>query len=125
MRYLLDTHVILWEFMNSPRRPQKIIDIISNPNNEIFVSITSIWEITIKIAAGKLDLSFPKLLNTLKAANYKYLAVSILHLTKILDLPMIHKDPFDRLLIATAMVEGLTIATIDENIQKYDVEWIW
>ena len=76
---------------------------------------------------GKLNLKLPldKLLLDIKTGGFNVLQVENDYLTKLLQLPYIHKDPFDRLLISTALVEGLAIITIDENIQKYDVPWIW
>jgi PIN domain nuclease of toxin-antitoxin system len=76
---------------------------------------------------GKLDLKLPldKLLFDIKTAGFNALQVEDAYLNRLSELPYIHKDPFDRLLISTALVEGLVIVTIDENIQKYDVPWVW
>ena len=76
---------------------------------------------------GKLDLKLPldKLLNDIKTYGFHVLQVEDEYLCNLLTLPYIHKDPFDRLIISTALVENLAIVTIDENIQKYDVSWIW
>jgi PIN domain nuclease of toxin-antitoxin system len=76
---------------------------------------------------GKLDLELPldKLLSDIKTAGFNVLQVEDEYLCSLSKLPYIHKDPFDRLLISTALAEGLVIITIDENIQKYDVQWVW
>ena len=125
MRYLLDTHAVLWYFENSSKLSQKSGEIIDNPVNDIYVSAASLWEAVIKISLGKLDVSFDALLNEIEKAGFYVLQTEVIYLLKLLDLPKVHRDPFDRLIIATALVEGMTLITIDENIQKYDVPWVW
>jgi PIN domain nuclease of toxin-antitoxin system len=127
MRYLIDTHVIIWLAINSSELPEGIKELIGNPENDIYICSVSLWEIAIKMNLGKLDLKLPldKLLNDIKTCGFNVLHVKDEYLCNLLTLPYIHKDPFDRLIIATALREGLTIITIDENIQKYDVPWIW
>jgi len=126
MRYLLDTHAILWGIDKTANKlSQTAREIISDPKNEIYVSAVSLWEITIKVVLGKLDISLVEMLEELKKAGFVVLQINNAYLQKLLDLPSIHKDPFDRLIISAALAEDLTIITIDENIQKYDVSWIW
>jgi len=127
MRYLIDTHVIIWLAINSSELPEEIKEIIKNPKNDIYICSVSLWEITIKMNLGKLNLKLPldKLLGDIKSYGYNVLQVEDEYLCNLLTLPYIHKDPFDRLIISTALVENLVIITIDENIQKYDVPWIW
>ena len=81
----------------------------------------------IKSNIGKLDmlLSFDELLDTIENSELSVIPIENNYLKRLSKLPFIHKDPFDRLIIATALLEGLTIMTVDENIQKYDVPWIW
>jgi len=127
MRYLVDTHVIIWLAKDSYELPKSIKELIEHPNNDIYICSASLWEIAIKMNLGKLDLKLPldKLLMDIKNGGFNVLQVEDEYLSKLLDVPYIHKDPFDRLLISTALAEDLTIITIDENIQKYDVPWIW
>ena len=127
MGYLLDTHTIIWYFENSSELPQDIELLIDNIDNNVYVSSVSLWEITIKMSLGKLKLkiSFTELLKIIKNRDFIILRIKDDYLNGLLELPYIHKDPFDRLLISTALAENLTIITIDENIQKYDLSWIW
>ena len=127
MRYLLDTHVVIWHFDDSPELSKKTKEIIDNPKNELYISSVSLWETAIKINIGKLDLDFTldELLAEINDNDFDILQIENEYLQKLSALPFIHKDPFDRLIIATALAEDLTIITIDENIQKYDVKRIW
>ena len=127
MKYLIDTHVIIWLAINSFELPKDIKELIELPENDIYICSASLWEIAIKVNLGKLDLKQPldKLLNDIKTAGFNILQIEDEYVCNLLTLPYIHKDPFDRLIISTALAEGLTIITIDENIQKYDVPWIW
>ena len=127
MRYLLDTHVVIWYYNASSELPQKIRELIHDPETSIYISSVSLWEIAIKTNLGKLDLPFPfdELLDIIKNRDFDILQIEDEYLRGLFALPFIHKDPFDRLLISTAIAENLTIITIDENIQKYDVSWIW
>jgi len=127
MRYLVDTHVIIWLSTDSYNLPNRIIELIESSENEIYVCSVSLWEIAIKLNLGKLDLKRPlkMLFDDMNADGFNILPIEDQYLCGLLDLPYIHKDPFDRLIISTAMAEGLTIITADENIQKYDVPWVW
>ena len=125
MKYLLDTHTIIWYFENSDELSLESEEIIDNPLNSIYVSAASLWEASIKIGLGKLDVSLGALLREVENAGFSIMQIESMYLQKLLELPKIHKDPFDRLIIATAMVEEMTLISIDENIQKYDVSWIW
>jgi PIN domain nuclease of toxin-antitoxin system len=127
MNYLLDTHAIIWYLEESPDLPQPIADIIDNPKNIVSISSASLWEITIKASLGKLDLklSLGELFSLISTRDFQIIQVENEHLLVLSQLPFVHKDPFDRLLIATSKAENVTIITVDENIQKYDVSWIW
>jgi PIN domain nuclease of toxin-antitoxin system len=127
MKYLLDTHTVIWHFDDSVKLSQKAIEITDNPESRLYICSVSLWEIAIKINLGKLNLNFTfdKLLTAVKESDVDILQIEDEHLRKLPELPYIHKDPFDRLIMATALAEDLTIVTIDENIQKYDIPWIW
>ena len=127
MNYLIDTHVIIWLANDSYELPKKIKQLIEQPEHDIYVCSVSLWEIAIKMNLGKLKLDLPlnKLLSDIKTYGFNILQIENDYLNKLSDLPYIHKDPFDRLLITTALAEDLVIITADENIQKYNVPWFW
>jgi len=127
MKYLMDTHAIIWMVEGSQNMPTSIKEIIKNRDNHISICSISLWEIAIKMNIGKLNLSLTlnELIHALKISDFDFLQVEDEYLLGLSKLPMFHKDPFDRLLISTALVEKMTIITVDENIQKYDVPWVW
>jgi PIN domain nuclease of toxin-antitoxin system len=128
MKYLLDTHIIIWLANNDiDKISTASMSILCAEDSKLFVSIVSFWEIALKINNGKLDLGIP--LDTLYE-NVQKTEISVIPIQKdyilqLSSLKPIHKDPFDRLLIATAFIDSLNIITIDENIQKYDIPWTW
>ena len=125
MKVLIDTHVFLW-FIGGVRLRQNSVNFLQNTiDNEIFVSLATAWEISIKLGVGKLKLPnvpeiwFP---DRLRRAGFKLLPIELQHTLRVHNLPPIHKDPFDRLLISQADVENLTIVTEDPNFAKYQVK---
>jgi PIN domain nuclease of toxin-antitoxin system len=127
MRYLLDTHTIIWYFEGSPRLPSRLKEIIDNSGNSVYICSVSPWEIAIKVSSGKLKLRFifEEFLDKIKVGTFDLLQIENEHLKRLAVLPFLHRDPFDRQLIATAQAENLTIITADEGIHQYDVPWIW
>ena len=127
MRYLLDTHVIIWMVEDSPSLPLAVKEIIKNPKNQVAISLISLWEIAIKMNIGKLtlNLTFDELVDVLRSGDFDFIQIEDEYLSGVLKLPLLHKDPFDRLLITTASTEHMTLVTRDENIQKYDISWVW
>jgi len=127
MNYLLDTHTVIWHFDDSTKLSKKVIKIIDNPKNRLYICSISLWEIGIKMNLGKLDLKFlfDEFLAEINENDVNILQIEDDYLKGLSALPFIHKDPFDRLIISTALEENLTIITADENIQKYDVSWVW
>jgi len=127
MRYLLDTHTALWALDDDFKLSEKARGIINNVSIELFVSLASVWEMAIKISIGKLVFAggIAAFLERLKENGIKIIEIKEGHLRIVETLPFIHRDPFDRLLIASVNYEGLTIITNDDNIQKYNVKWIW
>ncbi|MEY4463052.1 MAG: hypothetical protein RLZZ81_23 [Pseudomonadota bacterium] len=123
MKYLLDTHILLQWLNNDRTLPHKISEIIANPDNIIFVSSVNTWEITIKKSLGKLEAP-NDLEKAIEANEFQKLPITIEHSTYTANLPLYHKDSFDRLLIAQAIVEGLTLLTCDTHISKYSVHTI-
>ena len=128
MTLLLDTHTALWMVNEHEKLSSNAKAMLLNDANTLYFSIASLWEIAIKISIGKLlDLNGGV---EVFVAQINDMPVNLLPITsryvKIVEtLPFIHRDPFDRMLVATAKSEGMTILTTDENIQKYDVPSAW
>ena len=127
MKYLIDTHTLIWHVDDSPRLPSKMKDIIDHHENSVYLCSISLLEIAIKVSLDKLTLSVPfeEFLDEVRERDIELLQIEEAHLKRLVFLPFHHKDPFDRVMIATALAENLTIITADENIHKYDVPWIW
>jgi len=120
MNFLLDTHILLWWLENDSKLSGEIRSVVSDPNNLIFVSAISSWEIAIKQSLGKLTLP-NNLEEALDISRFEVLSITLAHGIRVADLPMHHKDPFDRMLISQALVEGLTIITVDDKFKLYEV----
>ena len=121
MNLLLDTHTLIWVFEDNATLSKAARDAIIDGGNRVFVSAVSVWEIGIKKALGKLDTP-DDLLELVKQHRFTELAINLEHADYVSNLPSIHKDPFDRMLIAQAMVEKLILVTRDGFIPKYDVK---
>lgn len=120
MTYLLDTHVLLWWLAEDSALSSKAQALISDKRNVIFVSAASIWEIVIKKALGKLHV--PEDLESIfQKTHFQELPMTACHAIAIEHLPHHHRDPFDRMLIAQAKCDGLTLITVDQKIKLYDV----
>jgi len=123
MNCLLDTHVLLWWLNDDRSLSVKCTEAITNGRNVIFVSAVTIWEIQIKHAIGKLDLP-DHFEATLKQEPFEFLDVTPTHAFAVGRLPMHHRDPFDRMLIAQAQIENLTLITRDMQFRHYPVSMI-
>lgn len=121
MELLLDSLVFLWWDEDDPALGPTARARIADPDNVIAVSVASVWELAIKRAAGKLLAPFD-LVATIAGHGFATLPIEASHAVHGAELPMHHRDPFDRLLVAQAMVENLTLVTSDPQIAKYDVE---
>lgn len=121
MSLLLDTHVLLWAAGVPERLPAAARAMIEDPGTELIFSAASIWEVVIKNGLGRADFSVdPHLLRRgLLENGYTELAVAGVHVLAVDLLPPIHKDPFDRILIAQARIEGITLLTVDETVGRY------
>ncbi len=124
MRLLLDTNAFLWWRDGSARLSERVCEQIGDPSNEIAVSITSLWEITIKRALGKLRFQ-QDFEEVLAEEEFSLLPIAYPHLRGLADLPLHHRDPFDRVLIAQALAERVPIATADRRFGAYGVEVFW
>ena len=120
MNLLLDTHVLLWWLDNHPNLSRQARTAIADGRNLVFVSAAVIWEIQIKQALGKLKIpaNFRKVLGQ---QEFEPLDITMEHAYAVADLPQHHRDPFDRMLVAQAKVEGLTIVTHDNRLIKYKI----
>ena len=127
MNYLLDTHVLLWTMFEPNKLSQFAQEVITDTNKPNFISITSVWEIAIKNRIGKLPLSMGigGVFNKLEASDTGIIGVDRQHIEVYTALPLLHRDPFDGIIIATAFLQEMTIITTDENIQKYGVLCVW
>jgi PIN domain nuclease of toxin-antitoxin system len=127
MEYLLDTHTLIWYVEDVPKLSLLMRSEIDDDTNSTYICIASLWEIAIKVNLGKLKLKvgFNEFLDNVKMRDFGILQIEDRHLRRLANLPILHRDPFDRMIISTALVEGLTIITVDEDIRKYDVSWAW
>jgi PIN domain nuclease of toxin-antitoxin system len=121
MKLLLDTHILLWAAQGAEYLPSDAQTLMSEPENELLFSVASIWEIVIKCGLGREDFKVePRLLRrSLLDNDYRELPILSEHAVAIEALPPIHKDPFDRMLIAQATVEGISLLTADAQLAKY------
>lgn len=128
MRAILDTHVFLWWVLDAPRLSVKARSILQDGANELLLSTASAYELTIKAHSGRLSLPEPPdsyVPSRLAANAFESLSIELAHALRAGSLPTIHRDPFDRILVAQAQIEGLPILTADPAIGRYDVETIW
>lgn len=120
MRLLLDSHVVVWWSLFPGRLRASTREAIVSPENEVLLSAASVWEIGLKIARQKLRLP-ADYVTRLLADGFAELPVSLAHASRAMALPPLHGDPFDRLLIAQALEEGVLLVTSDKAIARYDV----
>jgi PIN domain nuclease of toxin-antitoxin system len=125
--YLLDSHVLMWAVRTPERLSRKVRRICENPSTLRAVSVASLWELSVKASLGavairEVETTLPSWVASL---NARVLSVEAGHAYAVYGLPMLHRDPFDRMLIAQATVEDLVLVTNDENIHRYDVRWTW
>ncbi|MCE7040611.1 type II toxin-antitoxin system VapC family toxin [Dyadobacter sp. CY312] len=127
MNFLLDTHAFLWFINGDAELSKEARDIIENSENTKFISIATFWEIAIKINIGKLqlDMPFQELEYHASINGFRLLPITFRHTNKIINLPLHHKDPFDRIIIAQASCDNLSIIGKDPYFQDYDVNMSW
>jgi len=128
MRCLLDSHAFLWFISGSERLGERAREVIADIENEVLLSAASLWEFAIKVSLGKLELEGPLsslIPRQLIANEIGLLAIEPRHVFLLTDLPFHHRDPFDRLIIAQAMSEGLPVLSGDGEFQKYPIQVIW
>lgn len=128
MKLLLDTHVFLWLRSAPEKIPQRVMQSYENVNNEVLLSIASVWEMQIKNQLGKLNLDLP--LNELIEQQcldngLQILAIETQHIYALKDLPLHHNDPFDRLMLVQSQVENLILVSADTLFNRYPVNLMW
>jgi PIN domain nuclease of toxin-antitoxin system len=128
VKLILDTHAFLWFVTNDPLLSATAKALIADPANEIVISPASYWEVAIKVSIGKYPLAVPFeqfFTEGVEGNDFSILPVEIRHAAVLASLPMHHKDPFDRMIIAQAMVERIPIVSIDAALDAYGIIRIW
>ena len=121
MNLLLDTHIALWAITDSPKLSPKARELIELPKTTIWISVASIWEIAIKYSLGRGDMpiSSQQAMSYFRESGYRFLAVDAEHAVAVEELPTHHQDPFDRILVAQALVEPMRLMTHDSLVALY------
>ncbi|MGL5193550.1 MAG: type II toxin-antitoxin system VapC family toxin [Chroococcales cyanobacterium] len=128
MRLILDTHTFIWFVMGDPRIPPDLQDRIADENNQKLLSKASVWEVAIKQSIGKLNFARPfrdVIEQQLSANGIDLLDINLAHIEIVSSLPMHHRDPFDRLIIAQGIVENIPIISADTIFDAYPIQRIW
>ena len=125
MRLLLDTHALLWALATPGKLAPAARRAIQSPQNEVYASVASAWEIALKVALGKLEYDLQSLENGLAASGILLLGVGLQHAARVATLPMHHRDPFDRMLVAQALCEAMALVSRDRELAKYGVRLLW
>jgi len=124
VRLLLDSHVLLWALNDPGRLPPRVSVLLVDPALAVFVSVASLWELRIKAASGKLDLP-PNLPDLIRASGFDLLPIELRHIDRLGGLASHHRDPFDRMLIAQALADDLTLVSADRMVTLYDAPVLW
>jgi len=121
MRLLLDTHLVIWWEAGSPRLPAAVVDLVRNRADAVFVSCASLWEMAIKISAGRLKIDMARFAGNIERHGFEWLDIRNDHLLAVAQLPNFddHRDPFDRLLVAQSQTEPLLLVTADATLARY------
>jgi PIN domain nuclease of toxin-antitoxin system len=127
MNLLIDTHIILWYLEDNPSLSVAMGDVLESSDHNIYLSITSLWEIAIKVGVGRLDLgySFDELQIALTQFKIIILPIEVDDLRQYLALPLHHRDPFDRIIIAQAITQNLQLVSRDGEFPAYPVQLFW
>ena len=124
MMLLLDTHALLWWLADDLQLPVAAREAIRDPRGLVHVSAVSAWEITVKRALGKLEIP-DEWVSAVDSEGFKRLEITWAHVLEVGELPDVHRDPFDRLLVAQARIEGMTLVTGDERMASYGTPILW
>jgi len=124
MRLLLDTHALLWWLADDDQLGPQARELIADPGNDVLVSVVSLWEIVVKVRAGKLEADISEVADAVPREGFALLDISTAHLLTLARLPMHHRDPFDHLLMAQAIEEDATFISEDRNASRYKVRLV-
>lgn len=121
MNLLLDTHVALWAIVDSPKLTEKARELIQSPKTAVWISAASVWEIAIKhaLARGDMPVASQDAVRYFRESGYRFVAVEAEHAVAVEDLPAHHNDPFDRILVAQALIEPMRLMTHDALVARY------
>jgi PIN domain nuclease of toxin-antitoxin system len=128
VKLLLDTHIFLWFIAGHQRLSLAARNLIEDDANQPYLSIASLWEMAIKLSLGKLSLGqpFEQLISQqLRLNGIELLPIAVEHVNQVVTMPFHHRDPFDRLLVAQAMVEQIPIVSADEAFKPYEIKCLW
>ena len=128
MKVLLDTHAFIWWDSNPTKLSPQALAVCQDQTNQVFLSVASVWEMQIKLQVEKLHLDFPLaeiIENQQQTNNIQILPVALGHVLALRDLPLVHKDPFDRILIAQARTEAAVLVSHDSVFADYEVNLLW
>ncbi|HET7237091.1 MAG TPA: type II toxin-antitoxin system VapC family toxin [Actinomycetota bacterium] len=128
MRVLLDGHALLWAEVDDDRLPGAVRDLVDDPRTRLVLSVATTWELMVKSLTGRLTLPDSPAAyfdGLVRDARFELLPVEQRHVAALPELPQIHDDPFDRMLVAQALVEDLDLVTGDERIRRYPIRTIW
>ena len=123
-KFLIDTHTFIWLIEDDSKLPHSSKQLIDDLDNDVYISIASLWEMAIKISIGKLKLAgvLSQAIDELYARNIKILPIDLLHILRVQNLPFYHKDPFDRIIIAQSLVENITLISVDDVFDNYGIK---
>lgn len=128
MKLIVDTHTLVWMLHDSPELSQRVRVLVRDRGNDVLLSVASAWELSVKYALGKVDLRLPYrqfIDGAIRNLRLTLLQVTIDHLDRVAVLHHHHRDPFDRLLVAQALVEGVPLLSRDSALDAYGVERVW
>ncbi len=128
MKILLDTHAFIWLDSQPEKLSKKAIEVCQDTSNELYLSMASLWEMQIKAQLGKLELniSLEEMLALQQQENdLKVLNFSLAHIYQLQSLPFHHNDPFDRIIIAQSILENMTLISVDEKLNAYNIAVLW
>ncbi len=125
---LMDTHTFIWYVTDNNRLSNQILELINDENNQIFLSIASLWEMGIKQGLGKLNFNLPFetfIIQQLSINDFRVLDIKLTHVNIVSQLPLHHRDPFDRMLIAQSIVENIPVLSADQIFDAYPIQRLW
>ena len=128
MKVLLDTHALLWLIADDDRLSENARQIFLNSENRLFFSAASLWELCIKKSLGKISLKngwFQTIQEEMEINTIQWLPIELTHCAEVAEMPFHHRDPFDRMLIAQATVEGMQLLSRDSRLSDYAIERVW